>query len=184
MSNTLLFLNASEIIDGSGGVLQGHALATRSGRIIDIGPQTDLRVRHAGERTVDCKGQVLTPGFVDSHTHALFGGWRAAEYEMRSAGLDYMEIARRGGGINASVRDVRAQSESDLLEFGLARAAMALRHGTTTLEIKSGYGLSVADELKMLRVIAQLSKYTVLDIVPTFLGAHDVPLDYRDRRND
>lgn len=184
MSRTTLFVNASEIVDGVGGVLTGHALAVRAGRIIDVGPQVDVRVRHAGEHTVDCSGQVLTPGFVDSHTHAVFGGWRAAEYEMRSKGLDYMEIARRGGGINASVKDVRERSEEELVEIALARLGLALRHGTTTIEIKSGYGLTVEDELKMLRVIRQLSQYTVLDIVPTFLGAHDVPLDYRDRRAD
>jgi imidazolonepropionase len=184
VSRTLLFINASEIVDGSGAVLRNHALAVRAGRVLDIGPQVEVRVRHAGEQTLDCKGQVLTPGFVDSHTHAVFGGWRAAEYEMRSSGLDYMEIARRGGGINASVRDVRARSEDDLVEMALPRLAHALRHGTTTLEIKSGYGLNVEDELKLLRAIRNLSRYTVLDIVPTFLGAHDVPLDYRDRRAD
>ncbi|MGQ0562800.1 MAG: imidazolonepropionase [Gemmatimonadota bacterium] len=183
MSQTLLFVHASEIVDGRTAV-RDHALAVRDGSVIALAPQTELTSRFHDAERVDCSGQVLTPGFVDSHTHAVFGKWRAAEYELRSRGLDYMEIARRGGGINASVLDVRRRSEDELVESALARLHVALRHGTTTVEIKSGYGLSVADELKLLRVIRRVSEHTVLEIVPTFLGAHDVPLEYRDRRAD
>ncbi|MGQ0813530.1 MAG: imidazolonepropionase [Gemmatimonadota bacterium] len=183
MNGTLL-INAVEIVDGVSGVLRDCALALRDGIVSDIGPQQAVIARNPGAQLADCARQVLTPGFVDSHTHAVFGGWRAAEYEMRCQGLDYMEIARRGGGINASVREVRSRSVEELVELALPRLQLALRHGTTTMEVKSGYGLSLPDELKLLRVVRQLSEYTVLDVVPTFLGAHDVPLEYRDQRAD
>lgn len=184
MSETRLFCHASEILDGQSAPRTDTAFAVRDGRIVDIGLQNDVHARHPDALEVDCSHQVITPGFVDSHTHAVFGDWRAAEYEMRSRGLDYMEIARRGGGINASVKSVRACSEDELVELALPRLDQALAHGTTTIEIKSGYGLSLADELKLLRAIQRLPAYTTIDIVPTFLGAHDVPLEYRDRRAD
>jgi imidazolonepropionase len=181
--STTVFVNASEILDGTA-VHQKCALAITDGLVAALGPQDRVLAEFADAERVDSSSRVLTPGFVDSHTHAVFGEWRAAEYEMRSQGLDYMEIARRGGGINASVKSVRELPEDALLEMALSRLHLALRHGTTTIEIKSGYGLSVRDELKLLHVIRRLAEYTVLDIVPTFLGAHDVPLDYRDRRAD
>jgi imidazolonepropionase len=181
--STTIFTNAAEVLDGTT-VHVGYALAIKDGAVSALGPQDQILAAHGDAVHVDCTGRVLTPGFVDSHTHAVFGGWRAAEYEMRSRGLNYMEIARRGGGINASVASVRALPEDALLEMALSRLHFALRHGTTTIEIKSGYGLSLQDELKLLRVIRRLADYTVLDIVPTFLGAHDVPLDYRDKRAD
>lgn len=182
MSDVQLFVNATEVIT-DGRCLKRTAVAVSGGRVLETGPQKDLIEKHRRATVVDCGGQVLTPGFVDSHTHAVFGGWRAAEYEMRSKGMDYMEIARRGGGINSSVRDVRDRSEHELLRLATDRLQLALQHGTTTIEIKSGYGLSVDAELKMLRVIRALKNRTALDIVPTFLGAHDVPLEYRDKRD-
>ncbi len=187
MSGTLLFTNAAEIVTGlaadESGVLRDRVLAVQDGRIAGVLEAAAARQQYPGAESIDCRDQVLTPGFVDSHTHALFGGWRAAEYEMRARGLDYMEIARRGGGINASVADVRRCSQQQLVELAVPRLAQGLAHGTTTIEIKSGYGLSVADELKMLRAIKALSQQAVCDIVPTFLGAHDVPLEFRERRD-
>lgn len=188
MSRALLFVNAREIVTGAStgddGVLRDHALLVEDGVITKVLSSSKLGDDYAAIERLDCSGMVLTPGFVDSHTHAVFGRTRAAEYDMRSRGLDYMEIARRGGGINASVSDVRTRSEEELVERTLPRLQHALAAGTTTIEIKSGYGLSVVDEMKMLRVIDTVARETPLDVVATFLGAHDVPLDYRERRAD
>jgi imidazolonepropionase len=123
---------------------------------------------------------VLTPGLVDSHTHGIFGRPRYDEQEMRAAGLDYMEIARRGGGIHSSVRDLRTRSEDDLFGLAMTRLRRLASFGTTTVEVKSGYGLTVEDELKTLRVIARLRETLPMRIVPTFLGAHEIPLEHRE----
>ena len=159
-------------------------MIVRDGRVTGVIPAARAAETYPGAALVDCEGGVLTPGFVDSHTHAVFGGTRAAEYEMRARGLDYMEIARQGGGINASVGDVRRRSVAELIDLALPRLYQMVRLGTTTVEIKSGYGLDTETELKLLRVIRALSERVPLRIVPTFLGAHDVPLEYRDRRAD
>ena len=165
-------------------MLRDSALAIDDGRIQALGPSDQVLAKYAHATRVDCGGMVITPGLVDSHTHAVFGGWRAAEYDMRSRGLDYMEIARRGGGINASVRDTRARSEDELVELALQRLEVAQRSGTTTVEIKSGYGLSLESELKLLRAIAAVADRSALTVIATFLGAHDVPVEFRDRRSD
>src|SRR5947209_1453185 len=119
------------------------------------------------------------PGLVDSHTHAVFGKARFEEHEQRAAGLDYMAIAERGGGIHASVRDFRARAEKELYALALPRLRELASYGTTTLEIKSGYGLTTADELKALAVIGRLGERQPLRIVPTWLGAHEIPHEYR-----
>lgn len=186
MSDTLLLTGAAEIVTGlstgDAGVLRNSAVAIVDGRIAAVGDEAQLLRAYPDAIRTLCSNQVLTPGFVDSHTHAVFGAWRAAEYDMRTRGLDYMEIARRGGGINSSVAEVRARSEDDLVELALPRLKDALQHGTMTMEIKSGYGLSTDEEMKMLRAIRRLREVSDIDVVPTFLGAHDVPLAYRDRR--
>jgi imidazolonepropionase len=181
---TCLFTNAAEIVTGLSprveeGVLHGAGVAVARGRILAVGPEAELRARFAGAAEVDCDGGLLTPGFVDSHTHAVFGRWRADEYALRARGASYMEIARQGGGINASVRDLRARSEDELVELSRPRLREMLRTGTTTAEVKSGYGLTTADELKMLRVIARLAAEGPLELVPTFMGAHEVPPELR-----
>ncbi|HUP88565.1 MAG TPA: imidazolonepropionase [Longimicrobiales bacterium] len=183
MSSPILLTGASEIVTESS-ILTNHAIALEGDRIAAVDTEQSLVDQFPNAERFDCARHVLTAGFVDSHTHAVFGGFRAAEYEMRARGLDYMEIARRGGGINASVQSVRALSESDLVELAIPRLADALHTGTTTIEIKSGYGLTLEDELKMLRAIARLREHTPIEIVATFLGAHDVPLEMRERRND
>lgn len=165
-------------------VRRGAAVGVADGLIVDVAPLDELRRRMPGAELVDGAGGVLTPGFVDSHSHAVFGGYRADEYALRARGVPYMEIARRGGGILASVRQVRALSEDELVERTLPRLAECLRYGTTTLEVKSGYGLTVEDELKMLRAVRRLDAVQAIDLVPTFLGAHEVPPEYRDRRAD
>src|SRR5690349_11540529 len=161
------------------GILTDVAVAVRDGRVLGVGPAAGLRRLHHGATEIDCAGGVLTPGLVDSHTHAIFGRPRFDEQEMRAAGLDYMEIARRGGGIHSSVRDLRAQSEESLLDLARTRLRRLSSFGTTTVELKSGYGLTLEDELKTLRVIAQLSRDLPLRIIATFLGAHEIPLEHR-----
>jgi imidazolonepropionase len=162
--------------------VRGAAVLIRSGRIAAIDEELKLLQQAPSARRVECGGGVLTPGLVDSHTHAVFGRWRADEYVMRSRGLAYMEIARRGGGINASVRDLRERDEDDLVGLSLPRLEEMLRQGTTTAEVKSGYGLSTRDELKMLKVVRRLAELQPITLIPTFLGAHEVPPEYRERR--
>jgi imidazolonepropionase len=165
-------------------VMPGAAVAMDGGRIVGLGPESELARRFRGAEKVDCAGGVLTPGLVDSHTHAVFGRWRADEYALRSRGVPYMEIARKGGGINASVRDLRGRSEDELVELTRPRLRLMLELGTTTAEVKSGYGLSTEDELKMLRVIRRLDQEGPLELVPTFLGGHEAPPEFAGRRDD
>ena len=127
---------------------------------------------------VDCAGLCMIPGFVDPHTHMCFAKRREEEFSLRIAGTDYLEILRQGGGILSSVRAVRSSSEEELFSVTQTHALSALRFGTTTLEIKSGYGLETEAELKMLRVIDRVGRETPLNVVPTFMGAHAVPEEY------
>jgi imidazolonepropionase len=193
LDSPLLFVNSSQVVTCEGpprgrrgaemadaGVRTNVAVAVRGERIEEVAPLTDLRSRYVDATEIDCGGGVLTPGFVDSHTHALFGRPRFEEQEMRAAGLDYMEIARRGGGIHSSVRDLRQWSEDDLVAVARQRLMRLASFGVTTVEVKSGYGLSVDDELKSLRAISRVGQDLPLRIVPTFLGAHEIPLEYRD----
>ncbi|CAN5794073.1 imidazolonepropionase [soil metagenome] len=185
---TYLFTGAAEIVTCAAGatdasVIRDGAVLVEADRIRAVGPAGALEAAHAGATRVDCAGTVITPGFVDSHTHAVFGGWRAAEYGMRCSGVPYMEIARRGGGINASVRDVRARTLDELTATTRERLHVLLRHGTTTVEVKSGYGLDTESELKQLRAVAALHGDVPMTIVPTFLGAHEFPPEYREQRD-
>ena len=158
----------------------GVGVLVRGDTIAAIGPPDDLRRQQPDAQEVDCAGGVLTPGFVDSHTHALFGRPRFDEQELRAAGMDYMEIARRGGGIHASVRDLRQRDEQSLVDLAVPRLQRLASYGVTTVEVKSGYGLTLDDELKSLGAIAQLARELPLRIVPTFLGAHEIPLEHRE----
>lgn len=126
----------------------------------------------------DCQGRCLIPGFVDAHTHMCFAKRREEEFSLRLAGMEYLEILRRGGGILSSVRAVREASEEELFAVTRKHVLSALTYGTTTVEIKSGYGLDTETELKMLRVIRRIGMETALDVVPTFMGAHAVPEEY------
>jgi imidazolonepropionase len=164
-------------------VKTGVAVAVANGRIAAVAGEAELAGRFPDAERVDCAGGVVTPGFVDSHTHAVFGRWRAEEYALRCRGVPYMEIARQGGGINASVRDLRSRTEEELVELTRPRLREMLRFGTTTAEVKSGYGLTTEDELKMLRVIRRLNEEGPIDLVPTFLGAHEIPPEYRGHRS-
>ena len=160
--------------------LENAAVVVRDDRIAAVGPAAELRERHRGATEVDCQRGVLMPALVDSHTHAIFGAPRAAEHEMRASGLDYMEIARRGGGIHSSVRDVRRREEDELLALARMRVRRLASYGVGTIEVKSGYGLSIADEMKLLRVVRRLAAELPVRLVPTFLGAHEIPLEHRE----
>ena len=163
------------------GVSTDVAIAVDGSVIAAVGPVDEMERECPGAERVDCGGRIVTPGLVDSHTHAVFGRPRYEEQELRAAGAGYMEIAEQGGGIHSSVRDLRARSEEDLLQLARARMARLVSYGATTVEIKSGYGLSLDDELKALRVIARLQDECNLRIVPTWLGGHEIPRVYRER---
>jgi imidazolonepropionase len=150
-----------------------------NGRIAAVAPDNELRARFPRATEIDCARGVLTPGFVDSHTHAIFGRPRHAEQELRAAGVGYLEIAKQGGGIHSSVRDLRERSEDDLVALAAGRLRRLAAHGTTTIEVKSGYGLTLESELRTLRVIRRLAAELPVRLVPTFLGAHEIPLEYR-----
>jgi imidazolonepropionase len=169
-------------------IIENAAVLIRAERIVWVGPVRDLPVKDPGVRyqVVDCRGLELMamPGFVDGHTHPIFAGTRADEYELRSQGKTYQEIAAAGGGIRASVRQLRSATQSQLVERAERHFYQFLSHGTTTIEGKSGYGLSLDDEIKILQAIAQLRGSSSLEVIPTFLGAHDVPDEYRDRRHE
>jgi len=131
---------------------------------------------------LDAKGKSVLPGFIDSHAHPVFAALRNNEFEMRNAGKSYLEIAEAGGGIKNSVRKLRAMSEDELFRISKKRVLEFLKFGTTTLEAKSGYGLTIEDEIKMLRVVRRLNEELPIDLVPTFLGAHDIPEEYKEDR--
>lgn len=192
MKSPTLFINASQVVTCTGPprarrggelrdlrILTNAAVAIDGGKITAVGPQDQLERAHPAAVRVDCARGVLTPGLVDSHTHGIFGNPRFEEQELRAAGLGYMEIARQGGGIHSSVRDLRSRNEDELFALALPRLKKLAAYGTTTVELKSGYGLTLDDELKSLRVIQRLQQALTLRIVPTFLGAHEIPLEYR-----
>jgi imidazolonepropionase len=162
------------------GVVRDAAVAIEGERIEWIGRAGERAFE--GARTIDCSGRTVMPGFVDSHTHMVFAGDRASEFAQRLRGVSYQEIAAAGGGILHTVRSVRSAPLERIVETGRALVSSALRHGSTTIEVKSGYGLDVDSELKLLEAIRALAASEPAEIVPTFLGAHDVPPEHRDDR--
>jgi len=167
------------------GIVEDGAVAARDGRILFAGPAADLPPDVlSGAETVDCDGRWITPGLIDCHTHLVHAGNRAREFEMRLAGATYEEIARAGGGIVSSVSNVRAADEDGLVAESLPRLDALLAEGVTTIEIKSGYGLTVADELKLLRAARRLGETRDVTIATTYLGAHATPAEYKDRNGD
>ncbi len=161
-------------------VIEDGAALIRGGGIAAVGSSADVERQASDQaRRINASGRVVMPGFVNAHTHPVWAGTRADEYEMRAAGLTYQQIAKAGGGIRSTVRKTRAATEEELYEMALPRVRRFLEHGTTTIEAKSGYGLTVEDELKILRVIRRLDRETPLQMVPTFLGAHEIPDEYR-----
>ena len=161
-------------------IVPAGAMLVRHGRIEYAGPQAGIERDISAEyEIVDAGRRVVLPGFVDAHTHPIFAANRADEYEMRARGATYEEIAAAGGGIRSTVRKTRAASEDELFAAALRRCQWFLRVGTTTIEAKSGYGLSLESELRMLRVIQRLNGEGHLRLVPTFLGAHEIPDEFR-----
>ncbi len=165
-------------------IINDGALIVHKGRIESVGTRAQVEPQiDENSEAIDAGGRVVLPGFVDAHTHPVFAGSRADEFEERAKGATYQEIAARGGGIQSTVRATRDAALDQLVERGKRYAGWFLRGGTTTLEAKSGYGLTLEDELKILRAIKRLNVETSLRYVPTFLGAHDVPPEYKTRRD-
>jgi imidazolonepropionase len=163
-------------------ILRDGAMLIRDGKIAAVGSRSDIEGQLGGQaQIIDAGGRVVTPGFVDAHTHLVFAGNRADEFELRCTGITYQEIARQGGGILSTVRRTRAAKEDELLATAQRHASWFLRGGTTTIEAKSGYGLSLEAETKILRVVQQTAETTPLRCVPTFLGAHEVPEEFVGR---
>ena len=168
-------------------VLADGAVTSFEGRVTYVGPSADVdRAVQAvpGARQVDARGLSIVPGFVDPHTHAIYAGDRRGELRRRLAGATYADIAAEGGGIVSTVAATRAATEAQLVAETRVRLDEMLACGTTTCEVKSGYGLSVEAELKILRALARLSPEHPIDVVATFLGAHEVPVEFRERRAD
>jgi imidazolonepropionase len=166
------------------GLIEDGAVAVIQDRIVAVGTTGELRTTIQADQELDASNCVVLPGFVDAHTHVVFAGDRVAEFEQRIAGATYLEIMAAGGGIMATVRATRAASVEQLVAESRPRLDRMLAYGTTTVEAKTGYGLTTADELKMLAAIVALDTSHPVDLVPTFLGAHAVPAEYADRADD
>jgi imidazolonepropionase len=196
-SKSLAILNCSQVVTLAGptrprvgpelcelGIISNGGLFVRDGLIAQVGSTSQIeKLTEPNTEVIDAGGRVVMPGFVDAHTHPVFAGTRVDEFEERSKGATYQEIAARGGGIQSTVNRTRAASGEELVATCCRYTEWFLRGGTTTVEAKSGYGLSLEDELKLLRAIKRLNEATPLRYVPTFLGAHSVPPEYRSRRD-
>jgi len=194
----ILIVNANELITLAGGsekprtgkqmrdigIIKGGCVAVKDGRIIAVGKTSDVRKGVRAETIINASGKTVMPGFVDPHTHLIFAGSREDEFQMRVEGASYMDILRAGGGILKTVRETRKASADELLGFGLNTLDVMLCYGTTTVEAKSGYGLTTKDEMKILGVIKRLNQLHAVDVVPTFMGAHAVPAEYRNAPED
>jgi imidazolonepropionase len=165
-------------MQGEYGMIPDAALLIEDDRIAWIGPRSDAP---RATETHDCKGRLLTPGLIDAHTHIVFGGNRAAEFEQRLNGASYADIARAGGGILSTVTATRAATEDELVAQALPRLDAMIRQGATTVEVKSGYGLTIGDELKMLRAARRLATLRPVTITTTHLAAHAIPPEYAAR---
>jgi imidazolonepropionase len=196
LSSSLAVINCSQVVTLAGAkrartggdlrqlaIVEDGAMFVRGDRIEAVGRRREIEsLIDIDCEVIDAGKRILLPGFVDAHAHPVFAGHRANEFEQRTAGATYREIASAGGGIRATVRATRNASLSDLVKAGKRYADWFLRCGTTTVEAKSGYGLTLEDELKILRAIKQLNEDTQLNYVATFLGAHDLPIEYKSRR--
>jgi imidazolonepropionase len=165
-------------------LLQSHALGVREGRISVIVPMREISAADCPGEITDCHGALITPGFIDCHTHLIYGGNRAADFAKRLHGLTYQEIASSGGGILSTVEATRRLSEEELFLCARPRLLALMSEGVTTVEIKSGYGLTAEDELKMLRVAKRLGQELPVRVSATLLAAHVVPPEYLGRGDD
>ena len=168
-------------MNGGYGLIPDAAVALDGHRIAWAGPMGDLPAAYRSLQALDCAGQLVTPGLIDCHTHAVYAGHRAVEFELRLKGASYEEIARAGGGILSTVTATRAASEDDLFAKALPRIDQLIGSGATTIEVKSGYGLTIADELKMLRVARRIAQLRPVTVKTTHLAAHAIPPDYKGR---
>jgi len=184
----LLIIGANELLTLSGlkrsrvgkemsnlGIIKDGAVAINDERIVEVGKTDRIKKKFKAEETIDAKNKIVMPGFVDPHTHLIFAGSREDEFIMRLQGKSYMDILKKGGGILKTVRETRKASKKTLFDLTKERLNRMLNYGTTTVEIKSGYGLKTKDEIKLLEVINELKKKHPVDIVPTFMGAHAIP---------
>jgi imidazolonepropionase len=187
--NSLVVFNIGSLVTndpargGLLGIVDRGAVVIIDGVVDWVGPEANTPAKYEDVLRLDAGGAAVLPGFVDPHTHLVFAGDRSDEFARRLRGESYEEILAAGGGILATVEATRSTSEDELYEAAAERARRMLSHGTTTVEVKSGYGLDVATEEKMLRVVARLEESLPIDVVPTFLGAHVVPAEYREDRN-
>jgi imidazolonepropionase len=203
MKGNLIIKNASELVTCSGftarkgkemselGIITDGAVVIEQGRIFRVGPTANIMADLKASskdlsqfETIDASGKAVLPGFVDSHTHLVFGGYRAEEFTWRLKGDSYMDILQRGGGILSTVLATRTASREEMVATGLRRLDSMLSFGVTTVECKSGYGLDRATEVKQLEVMADLNRLHPLDVVPTFMGAHAVMSEYKGREDD
>jgi imidazolonepropionase len=169
------------------GIIEDGAVAVSGDKIVAVGKTKDIlnNVKiDKKTKVIDAKDKVVLPGFVDCHTHPVFANTREDEFEMRIRGKTYQEIAQSGGGIKSSVKALRSKSKEELIQLAIPRLDRMLSYGTTTIEAKSGYGLSLEDEIKMLEVIKELNKIHPIDLIPTFLGAHEIPEEYKNNRKE
>lgn len=167
------------------GIIEDGLVAVDGGRIVEVGRTSEvkpkLRLTH-DTKVIDAGNMVAMPGFVDCHTHLVYGGTREEEFELRASGVSYIDIAARGGGIRSTVRATRAASKEELAKSALKRLDRMLLWGTTTVEAKSGYGLSTESEVKILEVINDLNERQAVEVVPTFMGAHEFPDEVRNQK--
>ena len=180
MSLLLSNLTLATMTDGYG-LIPDAAVVIEGDRVLWTGPRAAIPGPYDRLPPVDLGGRLVTPGLIDCHSHIVFAGDRAAEFEMRLNGASYEDVARAGGGILSTVTATRAASEADLLAAALARADQIIAGGATTIEVKSGYGLTVADELKILRVARQIGEHRPVRVLTSHLAAHAVPPDYQGR---
>ncbi len=197
-SRALWFRNAAQLLTLSGppvprrgqdlaelGIVRDGAVLTGGAKILSVGPTRKLEAEalRVKAQEIDCRGRLVMPGFVDSHTHLIFAGSRVEDYEQRIHGKAYEEIARAGGGIRFSAIQLKRASARELVSQGKRFLDQFAAHGTTTVEVKTGYGLDVSNELKSLEVVRQLQKISSLELVPTLLAAHALPREYEGRRD-
>ncbi|MCK4961470.1 MAG: amidohydrolase family protein, partial [Anaerolineales bacterium] len=195
MEVDLLIHSASQILTLTGdpqrgsdlgklGLIEDGAVAIGDEKILAVGSSAELRSAYQAEMEIDATNRVVLPGLVDPHTHLIWAGDRAAEFEMRVAGATYTEIMDAGGGIISTVHQTRAASVDALITQAQPRLRRMLAHGTTTAEVKTGYGLDTQTELRMLETILRLDKRGPMELAPTFLGAHAIPIEYSDRPDE
>lgn len=163
------------------GILHDGAAAVNGDRIVAVGETSEVLEEYVGSLEIDASSKVVIPGFIDSHTHLVFAGSREDELDLKIKGASYMEIMQRGGGILRTVRETRTATRDQLMDTCRKRVANMIVHGTTTAEAKSGYGLTLEDEIKSLETIQRLNEETLITLIPTFLGAHAIPPEFHGR---